>query len=136
MQDCIFCKIVAGEIPSYKVYEDETFFAFLDIKPVNPGHVLLIPKKHTDYIFDLNNSEYSELMLKAKELGITLKKKLESKKIGIVVEGFGVSHVHVHLIPINHANELNPERAKEMDKEELKKIALRLGSGQTKKIIS
>lgn len=123
MEDCIFCKIVAGEIPSFKVFEDEIFLAFLDVKPVNPGHILLIPKKHDDYIFDMPDGEYSRLMLKAKELGAMLKEKLTSKKIGIIVEGFGVAHVHVHLIPINHANELNPQRAKEADQEELAKIA-------------
>jgi len=126
MEDCIFCKIAAGEIPAVKIWEDEKFLAFLDVKPVNPGHLLLIPKKHTDYIFDLDDTEYSALMLKAKELGVMLKEKLASKKVGIVVEGFGVAHVHVHLIPINQPHELNPERAKEMSGEELKKITGKL----------
>ena len=67
MEDCIFCKIAQGKIPSYKIWEDKNNLAFLDVNPLNPGHVLLIPKKHEDYLFDLNDNEYTELMLNAKK---------------------------------------------------------------------
>lgn len=122
-EDCIFCKMARGEIPVDKIWEDDKHFSFLDIHPINPGHLLVIPKKHADYLFDLSDKEYNELMVKAKELAIMLKKKLKPKRIGMAVEGFGVSHVHIHLVPLNKGNELNPERAKHMDAEELKKIA-------------
>src|SRR3989338_3964338 len=121
--DCIFCKIIDGEIPVVKIFEDKKYFAFLDMNPINPGHTLLIPKKHTDYLFDLSDDEYSELMLKAKHLAKILKNKLKSKKIGLIVEGFGVSHVHIHLVPINSMGELNQKRTKPMNKEELNILA-------------
>ena len=121
--DCIFCKIIDGEIPVVKIFEDKKYFAFLDMNPINPGHTLLIPKKHTDYLFDLSYDEYSELMLKAKHLAKILKNKLKSKKIGLIVEGFGVSHVHIHLVPINSMGELNQKRTKPMNKEELNRLA-------------
>ena len=123
MDDCVFCKIIRGEIPCFKVYEDENFLAFLDINPIKPGHTLLIPKKHTDYVFDLNDNEYSELMLKAKEVANKLKVKLNPKRIGIAVEGFGVPHAHIHLVPINKGHDLNPTRAKPAKLENLQKIA-------------
>jgi len=116
---------VKGEIPSVKIWEDEKYLAFLDMNPINPGHALLIPKKHDDYIFDLNNEEYSELMLKARGVAKLLKEKLNPKRIGIIVEGFGVSHVHVHLVPINFPDEICNKR-KPIDSEELNKIAERI----------
>ena len=123
MENCVFCKIAKGEIPSFIIWEDENFLAFLDAGQINPGHTLLIPKKHTDYLFDIEDREYQELMLKAKEIAKILKSKLNPKRVGLAVEGFGVPHVHLHLVPINHGNELNPERATHPKPEELKKIA-------------
>lgn len=125
-EECIFCKIVSGEIPSIKIWEDEKHIAILDRNPINPGHTLLIPKKHTEYLFDLSGEEYSELMLKAKEIAKLLKSKLNPKKVGMAIEGFGVPHIHIHLVPVNAGNELNPERAKPMGEEELNKIAERI----------
>ncbi len=121
-KNCIFCKIINGEIPAVKLWEDEKYFIFLDKSPINPGHTLVLPKKHTDYIFDLNDKEYAELMLKAKEVAKVLKKKLNCKRVGMAVEGFFVPHVHIHLVPENKGNELNPERAADMDVKELNKI--------------
>ncbi|NMB66687.1 HIT family protein [Candidatus Woesearchaeota archaeon] len=121
-ENCIFCKIVNKEIPCYKVWENKKYLAFLDMNPINPGHVLLIPKKHTNYIFDLKNVEYLRLMNNTKKIAKLLKEKLNCKRIGIAVEGFFVPHVHVHIVPLNQGNELNPERAKPMNKEDLKKI--------------
>ena len=124
--DCIFCKIVKGEIPAVKIYEDEKHFAFLDVNPINSGHTLLIPKKHTEYLFDLKDNEYSELMLKVKSFAKLLKNKLKSKKIGLIIEGFGVLHVHIHLVPINSMGELNQKRTKPVNKDELNKIAKKI----------
>ncbi len=126
MTNCIFCKIVKGEIPAVKIWEDEKHFAFLDMNPINSGHTLLIPKKHTDYIFDLSDSEYTELMLKAKSLAKLLKNKLKPKRVGVIVEGFLIPHVHIHLVPLNNGGELSFEKAKPMSKEELNKIAERI----------
>jgi len=121
MTNCIFCKIVSGEIPAIKIWEDKKYLAFLDMNPIKPGHTLIIPKKHSEYIFDLSDNEYTELMLKTKKIAKFLKEKLESKRIGVIVEGFGVPHTHVHLIPINNVNEINQKRMN-INKEELNKI--------------
>ena len=123
MEDCIFCKIIKGEIPCVKIWEDENYLAFLDVNPINTGHTLLIPKQHDEYIFDIEDNKYCELLLKAKNLAKILKLKLQSKRIGMVVEGFGVSHIHIHLIPINKMNEMDSKNKKSVEIEELKKIA-------------
>ena len=125
-KDCIFCRIISGEIPAVKIYENQKVTAFLDNNPVKPGHVLVVPKKHSDYVFDLDDAEYTELMLESKKVAKILKNRLQPKKVGLVVEGFGVAHVHVHLIPINKGNELNPEKAKHSDIEELNRIAMKI----------
>ena len=124
--NCTFCKMINGEIPVTPLIKDKNYLIVLDRSPINPGHTLVIPKKHTNYIFDLNNREYKKLMLKSKEVAKILKKKLNPKRVGMAVEGFGVPHVHVHLVPENHGNELNPERAKPMNQEELNKLAERI----------
>ena len=122
-KNCIFCKIIAGHIPATKLWEDKDYFIMLDISPINPGHTLVIPKNHVPYIFDMEKREYDRLMNKVRETAIILKKTLKPKRIGIAVEGFAVPHTHVHLIPLNKGNELNPERAKKMDSKKLNKIA-------------
>ena len=127
-KDCIFCKIITGEIPAVKIYENQKVTAFLDTNPIKPGHVLVLPKKHTDYLFDLDDGEYAELMLESKKVAKILKNKLHSKRIGLAVEGFGVPHVHVHLVPVNRGNELNPEKAKHVDIEELNRMAQKIKS--------
>ena len=120
---CIFCKIIKGEIPAVKVWEDEKYFAFLDMRQIKPGHTLLIPKKHTDYLFDLDDKEYTQLMLKVKFLAKLLKNKLNAKRIGLMVEGFSIPHIHIHIVPLNKGGELSFYKAKLTNKEELKKIA-------------
>lgn len=103
----IFSRIAAGEIPSYKVAEDERHFAFLDINPVNEGHVLVIPRKETDYIFDLSDEDYEALMLFAKRVAKALKKALPCAKVGVSVIGLDVPHVHVHLVPMNSGADMD-----------------------------
>lgn len=103
----IFSRIAAGEIPSWKVAEDAAHFAFLDINPVHPGHVLVIPKKETDYIFDLSDEELASLMLFAKRVAKAIKKAIPCKKVGITVIGLDVPHTHVHLVPMNTGADMN-----------------------------
>jgi histidine triad (HIT) family protein len=101
----------------------------LDINPINPGHVLVIPKKHVDYLFDLEDKDYTALFLEAKKVAKGIKSALGPKRVGVAVEGFGVPHAHIHLVPINKGYELNPNNAKPMDKEELKKIGEKIRKG-------
>ena len=104
----IFTKIVNGEIPAYKVAEDENYLAFLDIFPVAKGHTLVIPKKEVDYLFDLEDEFYSGLQLFAKKVATGLKKAIPCEKVGILVLGLEVPHAHIHLIPMqNEADLLN-----------------------------
>lgn len=104
MEDCVFCKIVEGKIPSYKVWEDKIFFAFLDIHPVSPGHTLIIPKKHFRWVWDLpagsqESPNYGEYFEKVREVAMLLKNKLGAEWVQMNVMGNDVSHAHVHLIP-------------------------------------
>lgn len=103
----IFSRIVAGEIPSYKVAEDEKNYAFLDINPVAPGHVLVIPKKEIDYIFDLEDEDYLSLQSFAKSVAAAMKKAMPCQRIGVAVMGMEMPHVHIHLIPINEESDMN-----------------------------
>ena len=125
-KNCIFCKFASGEIVPEKIWEDEEYLAFLDQNPINPGHTLLIPKKHTNYLFYLNDREYAKLMLNAKKIAELLKDKMKCRRVGLAVEGFFVPHVHIHIVPLNKGNELNPERAKHKAPEELVKIAKKI----------
>lgn len=129
MTDCIFCKIAKGEIPSTKVWEDEGYFAFLDINPINPGHTLLIPKKHEDSVFDMDDESYSGLFQAAKKLSGPLQKAADSKRVGVIIEGFAVHHAHVHLVPLHNAGELDFSRAEKASPEELEEIAKRIRVG-------
>jgi histidine triad (HIT) family protein len=108
----IFSKIAAGEIPAYKVAESNDFLAFLDINPLTEGHVLVIPKKEVDYLFDLDDATYSGLQIFAKIVAIAIKKAIPCNRIGVVVMGLEVPHAHIHLVPMNHMSDLNFERPK------------------------
>jgi histidine triad (HIT) family protein len=123
MTDCIFCKIANKETPSFHIWDDGDFFAFLDIQPMNPGHILIIPKKHAETVYDLSAPLYENLFNVARMLRTPLQKATGSKKIGLAVEGFGVPHAHLHLVPLHQPNELDPHRARRMDDDELKAIA-------------
>jgi len=103
----IFTKIIQGKIPSYKIYEDETYYAFLDINPNALGHTLCIPKKEVDELFDLDDETYKGLMIFSKKIARALKKALDCKRIGLSVIGLEVPHVHVHLIPINKMDDMS-----------------------------
>lgn len=97
----IFARIIAGEIPSYRVAEDEHNYAFLDINPLAEGHVLVVPKHEVDYIFDLSDEEYTRLQLFAKKVAVAVKKAFPCRKVAQVVLGLEVPHAHIHLIPMN-----------------------------------
>src|ERR1700712_5223867 len=108
----IFSKIVAGEIPAYKVAETVEFLAFLDINPLAVGHVLVIPKKEVDYLFDLDDETYAGLQIFAKIVATGIKKVIPCKKVGVAVIGLEVPHAHIHLIPMNEVGDLNFRRPK------------------------
>jgi histidine triad (HIT) family protein len=103
----LFSKIIAGQIPSYRIAEDDYFFAFLDIFPLVEGHVLVVPKTETDKFFDLNNEYLSRMLLFAKPIAQAIEKAFDCNRCGISVVGLEVPHAHLHLLPINSANDLN-----------------------------
>ena len=108
----IFSKIVSGEIPAFKVAEDENHLAFLDVFPLAYGHVLVIPKKEVDYIFDLSSDEYSALFRFARKVANAMDEVLVCKRIGLAVIGLEVPHAHIHLVPLNNVSDINFERPK------------------------
>lgn len=119
----IFTKIISGEIPSYKIAEDDRFFAFLDIAPLREGHVLVVPKQETDKLFDLPAEYLANLLVFAQPIARSIEANFPCNRVGISVIGLEVPHAHLHLIPINSANDLNftqpklkvsPERMKEI----------------------
>jgi histidine triad (HIT) family protein len=120
----IFTKIINGDIPSYKVAENEDYLAFLDIQPLVKGHVLVIPKKEEDYIFDLDDNTLSGLMTFAKSVAKKMDKVLDCKRIGVTVIGLEVPHAHVHLIPINGVADMDFGKEKlSLESEEMEKIS-------------
>ena len=108
----IFSKIVAGDLPAFKVAEDESHLAFLDINPLAYGHVLVIPKKETDYIFDIIASEYVQLLSFAQQVAKAMDQVIICKRIGMAVIGLEVPHAHIHLVPLNNVSDINFERPK------------------------
>ena len=120
----IFSKIASGEIPSYKVAEDADYLAFLDIFPLSAGHVLVIPKKEVDYLFDLNEETYSGLMEFARRVALAMGKVISCKRVGVVVLGLEVPHAHIHLIPLNSERDIDFSRPKlQFSPEEFASIA-------------
>ena len=113
MDECIFDKIINGEISAAKVTEDDNFLAFLSIAPNNPGHTLVIPKKHVSYIFEMDQEDLEKILVFAKPRAKAIKKVFNPKtgKVGIVVVGLDIPHVHIHLIPMNEAGDLDHGRA-------------------------
>ncbi len=103
----IFSRIIAGEIPCYKIAENERYFAFLDINPLAKGHTLVVPKREVDYIFDLEDEELQGMIVFAKQIAAQIKSKIECKKVAMVVLGLEVPHAHIHLIPMNSENDVD-----------------------------
>tara|TARA_B100001287_G_scaffold111205_1_gene93761 strand:+ start:368 stop:760 length:393 start_codon:yes stop_codon:yes gene_type:complete len=123
----IFTKIVKGEIPSYKVYEDKSFLAFLDINPLKKGHTLVIPKKEVDYIFDIDSKEYQNLWNTAKKIALGMKKVIECNRISVVVMGLEVPHAHIHLIPLDTMQDIDFSQPKlNISNDEMVQIANRI----------
>lgn len=119
----IFSKIIKGEIPSYKIAEDDNYYAFLDIRPLQKGHVLVVPKIEVDYIFDLDDQTLSGLILFSKRVAKAIKAVIPCERIGVAVIGLEVPHCHVHLSPINSIGDLDFSRVKEIPAEEMQAIA-------------
>ena len=120
----IFSKIISGDIPAFKVAEDENYVAFLDIFPLAKGHVLVIPKKETDYIFDLDSEEYLGLFSFAKKVAKAMDKVISCERIGVAVIGLEVPHAHIHLVPLHDVSDINFERPKlKFPDSEMKEIA-------------
>jgi histidine triad (HIT) family protein len=124
MTDCIFCKIATGEMKAHHIWENESYQAFLDINPIKPGHILLIPKRHVNYIFDMEGDEYNEIFALARVLAGPIRTATDAERIGIMVEGFKVPHVHVHLVPLYDHTDLNPYNAGAASPDELEKMAV------------
>ena len=125
----IFTKIVAGEIPSYKIAESEFCYSFLDINPLAKGHALVIPKKEVDYIFDVEDELYLELMKFAKRVAQAIERTVECERIGVTVIGLEVPHAHVHLIPINGINDMNFTKPKlNLSKDEFEELAAQIAA--------
>lgn len=124
MEDTIFTKIIKGEIPSYKVYEDDKTFAFLDISPLSPGHVLVVPKQQVEFIWDLDAKDYQALMATVQKVGQRLREVMEAPYVGVEVIGVDVPHAHVHVVPFTSTKELHRQgpASDEPDHTSLQKI--------------
>ena len=123
----IFTKIIRGEIPCYKIAEDERFFAFLDINPMMAGHTLVVPKTETDYIFDLNDNDLSAMILFSKKVAMAIEKAIPCARIGVAILGLEVPHAHIHLVPMNTMEDLNFRNPKlKFTHEEFTKIARKI----------
>lgn len=128
MADSVFTRIIKGEVPSYKIYEDEKTLAFLDIHPVSPGMVLVVTKVQVDHFMDLPDEDYHALMGTVKKVAIRIREAFPGKRVGVQIEGFDVPHVHVKLIPISSGDEFRakPDTANEPDHQSLAEMAQKL----------
>lgn len=120
----IFSKIIAGEIPSYKIAEDDRFFAFLDIRPMAKGHTLIVPKQETDYLFDLDDELLAGMILFSKKVAAAIKSAIPCKRVGVMVLGLEVPHAHIHLVPIQREGDMDLSNPKlQLTEEEFNEIA-------------
>lgn len=125
----IFSRIIAGEIPSYKIAEDDRFYAFLDIRPMSKGHTLVVPKQETDYLFDLEDTLLSDMAVFAKKVAKAIEKAIPCKRVGVMVIGLEVPHAHIHLIPIQKEGDMSLANQKlELSAEEFEEIAEKIRS--------
>ena len=125
----IFSRIIAGEIPCYKIAEDERFFAFLDINPLSKGHTLVVPKIEVDYVFELDDSTLGDMMLFSKKVAKAIEQSVSCIRIGVAVIGLEVPHAHIHLIPISHESDMNFKNPKlKLSAEEMNEIAARISN--------
>ncbi|MBE6345640.1 MAG: HIT family protein [Lentimicrobiaceae bacterium] len=123
----IFSRIINGEIPCYKIAENDKFFAFLDINPVQKGHTLVVPKKETDYIFDIEDNDLAEMMVFAKQIAVKMKNVVPCVKVGVAVIGLEVPHAHIHLVPMQNEGDLDFRRPKlQLAKEDFEEIQKKL----------
>ena len=126
----IFSRIVSGEIPCYKIAENEDFLAFLDINPLAKGHTLVIPKREVDYLFDLSDGELAELMVFARRVALSIGKVIPCKKVGVAVIGLEVPHAHIHLVPINGIYDIDFKQPKlKLSPEEFVEIMEKIRAG-------
>ena len=126
MADCIFCALVEGRIPARRVFEDDSHVAFFPLKHIEPGHTLLVPRRHHDFVFDMDDGAYQALWAAAKRLAPAIRSVCGAARVGILVEGFSVPHVHVHLVPVNRLNDMNPTREQPLGGAEADRLAARL----------
>jgi histidine triad (HIT) family protein len=124
----IFSRIIAGEIPCYKIAENDQYFAFLDVFPCAVGHVLVVPKQEIDYLFDLNDELYAGLMAFAKQIEPAIRKAIPCKRVGVAIIGLEVPHAHVHLIPMNSMSDMNFHNKLKLSQEELAETAAKIRS--------
>lgn len=124
----IFTRIINGEIPCYKIAEDDRHIAFLDVNPVQPGHVLVVPKHEVSYIFDLDDDEYQSLTLFAKRVAEALKKAVPCKRVGVAVIGLEVPHAHIHLIPLTNEGDMDFGKKKTLPAEEMERLRTAIAS--------
>ena len=125
----IFTKIINGEIPSYKIAEDDNYFAFLDINPLKKGHTLVIPKKEVDYLFDLDDDTLAGMMKFSKKIAKAIDKSIDCKRVGVVVLGMEVPHAHIHLIPLDKESDASFNQPKlKLSEEEFKETAEKIKS--------
>lgn len=126
----IFSKIIAGEIPCYKIAENDKFFAFLDINPLAWGHTLIVPKRETDYIFDIDDDELAEMTVFAKHVAQAIKEALPCRKVGMAVIGLEVPHAHIHLVPLKQEGDMDfTKKIQDPDPEKMKQIARAIADG-------
>ena len=123
----IFTKIINGEIPCYKIAEDENYFAFLDINPLRQGHTLVVPKLETDYIFDLSDDQLKGLIIFSKKIAVAIKNIIPCNRIGVAILGLEIPHAHIHLVPMDTMEDINFRNPKlKFSQEEFKEIAAKI----------
>ena len=122
----IFSRIIAGEIPCYKIAENDEFFAFLDINPIAKGHTLVVPKEEVDYIFAIDDAKLGRFMAFAKKVALAIEKVIPRKKVGVAVVGIEVPHAHIHLAPLNNVGDMSFEHKMTLPKEEMEDIAAKI----------